>query len=261
MTKIENNPKITALHTAFRRNCSPTYKFHGESHDFYELVCVIDGSVSITADFNIFELKKGQAILHPPMQFHNVYNVHSNGSIIIVFTFSGDNIPDLENRICIIEDLSRVKSLLELTDKHYIKDGIKVDGIKDSGHFRFIKEFELFLLSLTESNDSAKLTQGAKNYALIVKAINDHLSDRLTVTSLSKICSMSEVNLQKTFSKYAGVGVMEYYKRAQIDRACELLKKGKNVKETALELGYTDQNYFSTVFKRITGRSPSELRK
>jgi len=261
MTTIENNPRITALYTAFRRDCSPAYKFHGECHDFYELVCVIDGSVSITADFNVFELKKGQSILHPPMQFHNVYNIHSDGSIIIVFTFSGDNIPDLENRICIIEDLSKVKSLLEMADKYYVKDGIVVDGVKDRGHFRFIKEFELFLLSLTESDDRAKLTQGAKNYAMIVKAINDNLSDRLTVSSLAKLCNMSEVNLQKTFSKYAGVGVMEYCKRMQMDRAHELLKDGKTVKETALELGYADQNYFSTVFKRITGHTPSEIKK
>ena len=37
------------------------------------------------------------------------------------------------------------------------------------------------------------------------------------------------------------------------------LQEGKSVKETAHLLGFNDQNYFSTVFKRITGTPPKEF--
>ena len=72
---------------------------------------------------------------------------------------------------------------------------------------------------------------------------------------------MSNINLQKTFSKYAGVGVMEYFNRAKMQRATEVLRLGASVKEAALQVGFHDQNYFSTVFKRITGRSPGSIQK
>ena len=262
---IENNPKITALHTAFRRDFSPDYKFHGESHNFYELVSIIEGKVSITADSNVFSLKKGQAILHPPMQFHNICNLDRSNTTIIVFTFSGENIPDLCNKIYDLRDISKVKSLYERFEMYFTRDGMWVTGLKEQSleHFKFIKEFELFLTAMMNNSSEGKtrLTPGAVNYSLIVKNMEDHVCERLTVKKLASLCSMSEINLQKTFSKYAGVSVMEYFKRIQMEKACELLKDGQSVKETALELGYGDQNYFSTVFKRITGHTPSEMRK
>ncbi len=262
---IEENPRITALHTFFRQSFSPKYKFHGETHDFYELVCVTDGNVSVAADSNIFSLKKGQLLLHPPMQFHNICNLDNSSATVIVFTFSGEQIPDLNGRVCDISDLSQVKAMYEMADRYYSRDWIWVNGFKDSTseHFRFIKELELFLTSLSEgiSTGSVKPTQGALNYSMIMKTIEEHMYERLTVSRLASLCSMSEINLQKTFSTYAGVGVIEYCKRIQMHKAAELLREGRSVKETALELGYTDQNYFSTVFKRVTGHTPSEIRK
>jgi AraC-type DNA-binding domain-containing proteins len=46
----------------------------------------------------------------------------------------------------------------------------------------------------------------------------------------------------------------------KIDKAKELLIEGnKKVKEVAYELGYTNEFYFSRIFKRIEGLSPSEF--
>jgi AraC-like DNA-binding protein len=44
-------------------------------------------------------------------------------------------------------------------------------------------------------------------------------------------------------------------------QAIHYLQQGHSVKETALILGYRDQNYFSTAFKRITGHAPSRFHK
>lgn len=38
----------------------------------------------------------------------------------------------------------------------------------------------------------------------------------------------------------------------------DMLKSGMSVKETAAALGFANQNYFSTVFKRITGSAPTK---
>ncbi|MEE0946544.1 MAG: AraC family transcriptional regulator [Acutalibacteraceae bacterium] len=265
MFLIKKNPQITAIHTVFRQHFTPDYKFHGETHNFYELVCVVEGKAVITADRNVFTLEKGQAMVHTPMQFHNIGNIENYDTSIIVFTFSGENIPDLSGRICNIGDISKVKTLHEMVKKYYVRDGMWIkDTVNDSSsHFKFIKEFELFLLRLYEDSTYAKSrnTQGATNYSAIVRAIEENVHNRLSVSQLADILNMSAINLQKTFSKYAGVGVMEYFTRVQMSKATEYLKEGKSVKETALLLNFTDQNYFSTVFKRVTGHSPSDVRK
>lgn len=262
MFEIKANPRITALHTVFRQHFSPDYKFHGEQHNFYELVCVVEGKAVIAADGNVFTLKKGEAMVHPPMQFHNIGNIESYDTSIVVFTFSGENIPDLEGRICNIGDISKVKALHEMVKKYYVRDGMWIKAAVSSSHFKFIKEFELFLLRLYEDSVFAqtRTTQGAVNYSAIVRVIEENLHRRMSVSLIAKELNMSEISLQKTFSKYAGVGVMEYFTRVQMSKAAEYLREGKSVKETALLLGFNDQNYFSTVFKRVTGNSPVKIR-
>lgn len=258
---IRNNPHITALHTVFRRDCSKDFYFHGESHDFYELVCVLEGKAGITAGHRVFELQQGEAILHPPMQFHNIYSTGGTAPVFAVFTFSGENIPPIEDSICQIEDLSQVKALLESGRQTLTLRHDAVQGAQSEKHLQYVKQLELLLLTLSHPDRRPILSQGAKNYTVIIQTIHQNLENHLTVQQLADLCSMSAINLQKTLSRYAGVGVMEYFNRAKMQQALEYLRQGCSVKETALRLGFRDQNYFSTVFKRITGHAPSRYRE
>jgi AraC-like DNA-binding protein len=56
------------------------------------------------------------------------------------------------------------------------------------------------------------------------------------------------------------MGVIAFFTEMKMRHAVILLQSGKRVGETALELGYTDQNYFSTVFHRVMGTSPGVFR-
>lgn len=261
--EISNSPKITGLYTAYSKVFDADYRFHGETHDFWELVSVTDGHISVAADSRVFELKKGQAILHSPMQFHNITVMGNAPTTVTVFTFRGENIPEIQNNVCCIDDISGVKTLYESAVKHFtIRSGLIITGTKteDGAHLEFVKRLELFLVSLAANLVKSRETvsQKAKNYSVIVNTMNGAIGERLSVNELAELCNMSEINLQKTFSYYAGVGVMEYFNRIKMRRAKELLEQGLSVREAALQVGFTDQNYFSTVFKRITGHTPSE---
>lgn len=264
--QIKKNPKITEIYTAFSQNFGPEFRFRGETHDFWELVCVTSGQISVAADSQIFTLKKGQAILHSPMQFHNIAVMGNAPSSISVFSFSGEDIPQIQNQVLEIRDLSAVKTLVELANKYYkVRHGFSIQEPKseDCSHLIYVKQLELFLLNLTTSlsGELQKKSRSAEHYSAIVKTINNHIDKRLSVAELAALCHMSEVNLQKVFSRYAGVGIMEYFNRAKMRKATELLGEGLSVKETALRLGFHDQNYFSTVYKRITGCSPTRITK
>ena len=262
--KISKNPKITRVTSAFIRQCEPDFRFRGETHEAWELVCVTEGHISVAADSKIFELKKGQAILHNPMQFHNITVMDNAAATIGVFAFCGENIPPIQNQVFEITDLSKVKTLKELAHKYYeVRWGFGLTAIKNEGnkHLLYIKNLELFLLELAGNVSKSKqiVSEGAKNYSRIINTMNENIYERLSVCELAALCNMSEINLQKTFSRYAGVGVMEYFNRIKMSKATELLESGLSVKETSLKLGFHDQNYFSTVFKRITGHSPSKI--
>ncbi len=263
--EIKGNPHITKVYTTYSWVFGPDYRFKGESHDFWELVCVTDGSISVAADNEIFELTAGQAILHNPMQFHNITVTGNRPTSVSVFTFSGENIPNIQNHVCEIPDISEIKALHELAFKNYnIKSGLVIKDIKTDGsdYLVYIKRLELLLIDLASHlvKGQANVSQRAKNYLFIVNTMAEHIGERLSVSDLAALCNMSVINLQKSFSYYAGVGVMEYFNRQKMRRAAELLRSGASVREAAAEVGFLDQNYFSTVFKRVTGRSPKSFK-
>lgn len=261
---ITDNPKITRVYTTYLWKFQADYRFKGESHDFWELVCVLDGSISVAADNQVFDLSAGQAILHNPMQFHNITVTGGRSTEVAVFTFSGENVPEIQNHVCQISDVSEIRVLNGLAEKAYnIRSGLVIEGIKSDGktHLLYIKKLELLLLDLANRlvTHQSAVSQKARNYLNIVNVMSEYIGVRLSVDELAKLCNMSVINLQKSFSYYAGVGVMEYFNRQKMKYASELLIKGATVSEAALSVGFQDQNYFSTVFKRITGHTPSSI--
>ena len=48
------------------------FSFPGESHDFWELVCVDRGEIVAVAGDRKLALKKGNILFHKPNEFHNV---------------------------------------------------------------------------------------------------------------------------------------------------------------------------------------------
>ena len=65
---------ITSIYTAFTATYQNNYSFAGEFHNFWEIVFVLDGKLGVTAGSNVHILTKGQAILHPPMEFHSLWS-------------------------------------------------------------------------------------------------------------------------------------------------------------------------------------------
>lgn len=256
---VQKNPHIATICTLFQKTFAKDYRFRGESHDFWELVCVVEGRVEIAADDLVFEMEQGQCFLHPPMQFHSIQSAGSTEPTVVILSFTGENIPHTSNTVCRAETLSQIQRLYQLAEKFFTFRHIFVDEAKP-GYLQFIKELELFLLKLSPADSRRSNSVSARNYTAIIKTLHQNLHRRLTVREIAELCSMSEINLQKTFSRYAGVGVIDYFTHIKMHHAAELLREGHSVKETALLLGYHDQNYFSTVFKRIIGQPPCKTK-
>ena len=82
---------ITQIITIHYFEYTNTYHFHGESHDFWEFLCVDKGEVTVTAGEKKLTLQQGQIIFHEPNEFHNV---QANGKIapnLVVISFSCDS--------------------------------------------------------------------------------------------------------------------------------------------------------------------------
>jgi len=64
------------------------------------------------------------------------------------------------------------------------------------------------------------------------------------------------------FKKEVGVNFIDYLTKERIDNAKYLIRNtNKSVKQISRDVGYNDSNYFSRVFKKHSGYSPSAYKK
>lgn len=262
---------VHSLFTFSTQRFNDGYDFKGETHDFYEVVCVTDGKVGITADKNVYVLDAGQMILHPPGEFHAIWSDRGASSETVIFSFRADPFPEQKKRVFRLsrERLNEIKSIFRAAEDAFRMEAHCVVAIKDGKAAcaaAVVKRLEVFLLDVFEDgkNDenAAKYTgRSAENYIRILSVIENGLSEPLNASTIAELCNMSLPAVEKTVFRFAGCGVMAYYNGLRMQRAAELLSSGASVKEAAISVGFSDQNYFSARFKKWSGAPPSAWKK
>lgn len=87
-------------------------------------------------------------------------------------------------------------------------------------------------------------------------------SRRVTVAELTALAHMGESAFRGAFVKATGESPRRYLENLRIERAARMLLDGDApVAAVAEAVGYDDPYHFSRVFKRVTGRPPSEFRR
>ena len=100
------------------------------------------------------------------------------------------------------------------------------------------------------------LVQRAKEY------INGNYKKDLSLDELSKELDISPYYFSKLFKEETGSNFVEYLTGLRMDRAKELLKdESLSMKEICAAIGYSDPNYFSRIFKKNIGLTPTEYRE
>ena len=84
----------------------------------------------------------------------------------------------------------------------------------------------------------------------------------LSLEEMSRQMDMSPYYFSKLFKEVTGSNFVEYVTGVRMKRARELLLEGgKSIKQICAEIGYSDPNYFSRIFKRYEGCTPTEFRE
>lgn len=91
--------------------------------------------------------------------------------------------------------------------------------------------------------------------------IDQHLTEPFPMEHVAIAAGLSESGLRRRFHEEIGQSPADYVLQQRIDRARQLLREtGRPVTDIAFALGFNSSTYFSAVFKRITGQTPSTFR-
>jgi len=95
----------------------------------------------------------------------------------------------------------------------------------------------------------------ARNY------IDEHVSEELSLTQVAKAAETSANYLSEKFKEAVGINFVKYVARARDERAARLLANADlRVSEIAFAAGFQSLSQFNRVFKKFSGKSPTEYR-
>lgn len=153
----------------------------------------------------------------------------------------------IEDRIILFEEM------LSNMEQHSNFDNVIYANICLKYFLSSIRQIENYRLS-GESETQSYLS-------LAISFMNNNLKNRVTLEELSEACKCSKSNLNKIFAKNMHCPPMDYYIQLKMQRACRYLAHStRKIKMIAQELGYDDPYYFSRLFSKTIGKSPSEYR-
>ena len=113
----------------------------------------------------------------------------------------------------------------------------------------------------TDSGDENEDARIALIREDILGFIEKHYMDELSMKNAASVMNYSDAYFCKLFKQCFHVNFSTYLNEYRIQKAKVMMKNPRiNIKEIGLACGYTDSNYFSRVFKRITGQTPTEYR-
>ena len=142
-------------------------------------------------------------------------------------------------------DYTAIRTLLKKNDYEEIK--------------AFFSEFLEESLSVVAAN-----REKPKGIAIesVIKYINEHYSENITLQKLSEIAYLHPIYLCKLFKEKTGQNFMDYLMRVRIEKAMKLLGNlSLRIYDVCEMVGYDSPQHFSKVFKEVAGITPKDYRK
>ncbi len=235
----------------------------------HEMIFISEASGHIVIGGNRYPIKKGMLLYIPPGVEHTIEARLQNPEQYMTVHFSASRmILDSDGKWRYQENIQTLHqpSAQELKDYIPFKElfeKLVETWIEKAPSYEFVAGTYLRQLLIWISQNNRKQD---KNYAVslkidqVIEYMRQNINRKITLEELSGIARLSTFYLSRTFKEATEYPIIMYFNKMKIDKAKELLIEGnKKVKEVAYELGYSNEFYFSRIFKRIEGLSPTEF--
>ena len=245
------------------------FSFPGESHDFWEFVCVDKGVIDVMAGEKRIPLKRGNIIFHQPGEFHNII---TNGEVapnlvVIGFECHSPCMKAFEGKILTVSETERellARIIIEARNAFSgrMDDPYQEELVRNPSPLAFgaeqmianyLEELIIHLYRRYFENPGQFKTRRQPEvhiksdaYNRIIRYMEEHIGERLSLDTICRDTLTGRSQLQKIFREAHGCGVIDYFSSMKIDTAKQLIRDNHlNFTEISDRLGYTSVHYFS----------------
>ena len=165
-----------------------------------------------------------------------------------------------------LEFVLRAESDMYKSGGHLYEFESRKNYLSDINEFATLDEIRQWFMEKIK-NAAANMTTGStdRTHYLVRKAqdyIEENVSREISLNEISEELNISSYYFSKLFKEETGEGFIEYLTKRRVEKAKEMLKDpSKSIKEVGSDCGYSDPNYFSRIFKKSTGMTPTEYKE
>jgi len=92
--------------------------------------------------------------------------------------------------------------------------------------------------------------------------IVENLHEEIRLKDVAAYCGMSATHFSRVFTQTSATNFSEFVRRTRVRRAVEMLADPRaTMKAICYEVGFNDESYFSRIFRRYIGTTPSMYQK
>lgn len=237
------------------------YREREDGADQYILIYCTEGKGIIEVENQIYRLEKSDAFCIPRNVRHKYYADEKEPWSILWVHFKGDNtnyFPLEERKIVHINSRHSDNRMMVLFNLLFRV----LERNYTIGNFIYISQVLSLILSeiyFREKVDESSVQD--RHVTMVIRYMYQHLRENLTLEEISEEVQLSKSYLNAVFKAQTGKSPVEFFIHLKMQEACKLLKSTDYyIYEVSSELGYTDQYYFSRIFKKVVGVSPKDYK-
>lgn len=147
------------------------------------------------------------------------------------------------------------------TDDIFGRDLSALDDISKTDNISALED-RLLVIMDASARKFASFKSRNSYMEFILKYIDENFSNEISLESIASEAYITPGYVSLLFKQTIGINFVDYLQKVRIKKACELLKDIRlKVYEISTTVGFKDERYFSQVFKKNTGLTPSQYRE
>ncbi len=238
---------------------------HPHWHEHLEILYFLHSGCVFSLDGKSFEVEKGDIVVVNSNEIHSFVSKEPVPHLFMLIWPEFFQDVDFENIILkshIKNDEFVKECILKMYDEYYKKrEGYDMQ-IKGHAYFLMTHLLRGYTKERISEYEISLKKAKIKRIAVILEYISAHYQENITTAEIAKMCYLSESYLCRFFKRSIGKSVTSYINEMRVEKAAVLLlNTDESVTDIAMNVGFSDLNYFSRIFKRIKGKSPKEFKK
>lgn len=262
MSVVKNlDIQIRALNFVVDRPPNPEWHLTDHTNkDFYILAYAKSGKAFYSFGGEVTHIKKGTVIFVRQNQTYSARSDPENPWHFNSVAFSLDFL-DESSRIL----LEELPNIFTSSDSSRMAENFtelyRIWFAKGAGYLIKCRSLILDILYILLS-DEFRRGKASAHYAKIeqlVDMMRENFDKSYSLEELCALSGLSSSHFRMLFKEMTGMTAVQFQNRLKIDRAKDLiLSCNCNVTEAAHAVGFNDVYYFSRMFRKLTGKNPSE---